>query len=182
MDKKELIKEIIGGPRWWLVCVPLMIVWTLVVAWIWPEDAHGAVPPPSSRICPSGDWSCYTADHYAKDFRAGRLRNSRGVDLPPRVERMIDAAMEARGRAAARGNDSWWRRALSATTCIAGPRWQGACRRGQEPVNELLAGTSRVALVCGGYAVIGFLRFGQGWGVGKAIGTCLWNRVMRWLT
>jgi hypothetical protein len=174
---KELIKDIVGRPRWWLTVIPLGIVFVLLLTWLLPDDADSAGFREASRICPAGEWDCYTADRYADDFRAGRFGDSHGVDLPPRVKRMINDAMATRWRTA-RGDDAWWRRTLSVTACIGGPRWQGACRRGQEFINNVIAETSRVQVACSGFAVIGFLGGSGAWGAGKGAGACLWTRLM----
>lgn len=184
MDK-ELIKDIVGRPKWWVVVVPLMAAFVVIASMCLPKDADGAergglgpAPAPSSaRICPSGEWSCYTAKRFAQDFRNARFGNSRGVELPPRVQRMVDRAMTKRG-VANRGDDAWWRDALSFTACIGGPRWTGACRRGQRFVGDLVAETSRITVFCGGLAVIGSLAGGGAWGAGRATGACLWTRLM----
>ena len=104
----ELVKDIVGRPRWWLIAVPLMIVFVVIATLLLPDDANSAVELPSARTCPSGEWSCYTADRYAAEFRDGRFANSHGVEFTPRVKRMISNAMSAKGMAD-RGNDDWWR-------------------------------------------------------------------------
>jgi hypothetical protein len=173
----ELVKDIVGRPRWWLIAVPLMVVFVVVATLLLPDDADSAVALPTARTCPSGEWSCYTADRYAAEFREGRFANSHGVEFTPRVKRMIRNAMSAKG-VTSRGNDDWWREPLSFTACIGGLRWHGACRRGQESVNELIADTSRVTVFCSGLAVIGSLAGGGAWGAGKAVSACLWTRLM----
>jgi len=173
----ELIKDIVGRPRWWLIAVPLMVVFLVVASLLLPDDAESAVKPTSARTCPSSEWSCYTADRYAEEFRDGRFRTSQGIEFTPRIKRMISHAMSSKGYTA-RGDDDWWRGALSFTTCIGGARWRGACRRGQEFVGELMAETTRITVFCGGLAVIGSLAGGGAWGAGRATAACLWTRLM----
>lgn len=67
MDK-ESVKDIVGRPKWWLVNVPIMVVFVVVGMLLLPDDADGAVAAQSARTCPSGEWSCYTADRYAAEF------------------------------------------------------------------------------------------------------------------
>lgn len=54
----ELVKDIVGRPRWWLIAVPLMIVFVVVATLLLPDDANSAVALPTARTCPSGEWSC----------------------------------------------------------------------------------------------------------------------------
>lgn len=176
MDK-ESVKDIVGRPKWWLVNVPIMVVFVVVGMLLLPDDADGAVAAQSARTCPSGEWSCYTADRYAAEFRDGRFGNSRGIEFTPRIKRMISHAMRAKNLAT-RGNDDWWREPLSFTACIGGPRWQGACRRGHQFLGDLFEETSRITVFCGGLAVIGSLAGGGAWGAGRAAGACLWTRLM----
>lgn len=176
--RQELIKDIIGRPKWWLVVVPLMVLFVVLASLLLPDDADGSTTAPSARTCPSGEWSCYTADRYAREFRDGRFRNSHGVELPRRVKRMITRAMRAQGIAARGDDDDWWRKPLRFTACIGGPRWQGVCRRGQDSVNDMVADTSRVTVYCSGLAVIGSLAGGGAWGAGRATGACLWTRFL----
>lgn len=181
MDK-ELIKDIVGRPRWWLVAAPLVVIFLVLAALLVPKAADGAPPAPAASAaltCPSSEWSCYTPKRYARDFRHDRLRNSRGVHLPPRVERMVRRAMAAKGFATkARGESKWWEETLGFTACLAGPRWTGVCRKGQRWVNRILTETARVTAFCGGAAVIGTLAGGGGWGAGKGALGCLWSRLM----
>jgi hypothetical protein len=127
------------------------------------------------------EWSCYTARHYARDFRHDRLRNSRGVEFTPRIKRMIRRSMAAKGYSveeSVRGDGSWWRDTLGITACMAGPRWTGVCRTGQQWVNRILTQTIRITAFCSGAAVIGTLAGGGGWGAGKGALSCLWSRAM----
>ncbi|PWN04677.1 hypothetical protein DJ010_03395 [Nocardioides silvaticus] len=184
MDK-ELVKDIVGRPKWWLVAAPLIVLFLVAAALLVPKAADGAtnaeaVPVATRttpRTCPSMEWSCYTARHYGRDFRRERLRNSRGVEFTPRVKRMIQRSLSAKGYDA-RGDGSWWRDTLGITACMAGPRWTGVCRRGQQWVNRLLSETIRVTAFCAGAAVIGTLAGGGGWGAGKGALGCLWSRAM----
>lgn len=177
MDK-GVVKDIVGRPKWWLIAAPLIVVLLVAAALLFPRDAQGVVAQqPSAKICPSGEWSCYTADRFADEFRADRFDNSRGVEFTPRIKRMIRNAMSAKG-VAARGDAAWWEDALSYTACMAGPRWTGACRKGQEWVNDAMQETVRVTAWCGGAAVIGSLAGGGGWGAGRGGLACLWARLM----
>ncbi len=184
MDK-ELIKDIVGRPKWWLVAAPLVVLFLVLVVVLVPRSADGApdrgrdrvADSPPAKTCPSGEWSCYTAAHYARDFRHHRLRSSRGVEFTPRIKRMIRRSMSARGYDAF-GDSSWWRETLGVTACMAGPRWSGVCRKGQSWVNRILHDTIRVTTFCAGAAVIGTLAGGGGWGAGKGALGCLWSRAM----
>lgn len=49
MVDKELVKDIVGRPRWWLINVPIMVVFLVVVTTLSPEDADGAVPPAAAQ-------------------------------------------------------------------------------------------------------------------------------------
>ena len=176
MDK-ELVKDIVGRRKWWLIAAPLIVALLVMAALLVPRDAQGVVARPVAKICPSGEWSCYTADRFSDEFKADKFDNSRGVEFTPRIKRMIRDQMRAKG-IATRGDDAWWQDALSYTTCMAGPRWSGVCRRGQTWVNEVLEETMRVTVYCGGAAVIGSLAGGGGWGAGRGALACLWSRLM----
>lgn len=181
MDK-ESVKDIVGRPKWWLVAAPLIVVLLVAAALLFPRDAEGTaaqgvVAQPAAKICPSGEWSCYTADRFAGEFRSDRFDNSRGVEFTPRVKRMIRTAMSAKGLTA-RGDAAWWEETLGYTACMAGPRWTGVCRKGQEWVNAIMQETVRVTAWCSGAAVIGTLAGGGGWGAGRGGLACLWSRLM----
>jgi len=176
MDR-ECVKDVVGRPKWWLIAAPLIVLLLVLAALLFPEDADGAVAPETARICPSGEWSCYTADRYAKEFRGGRFETSRGVEFTPRVKRMIRNAMRA-DHVPARGESSWWQETLGFTACMGGPRWAGVCRKGQYWVNRIMSETLRVTVFCGGAAVIGALAGGGGWGAGRGALACLWSRMM----
>ena len=127
---KELVKDIVGRPKWWLIAAPLVVVLIAALALLLPRDAQGVMAPPAAKVCPSGEWSCYTADRFADEFRRDKFDSSRGVEFPPRIKRMIRNEMRAKGFAT-RGDGDWWEDALGFTTCMAGPRWSGVCRKGQ---------------------------------------------------
>jgi len=42
-----------------------MVVFVVVATLLLPDDADSAVALPAARTCPSGEWSCYTADRLA---------------------------------------------------------------------------------------------------------------------
>ena len=184
----EVWKDIVGRPRWWFLVVPVMVVFVLVMSmWVLPES-DGATPAGGTeqrveeqqleeaeqpRCCAT--WM--QAKRYARKFRNGRFGSSRGLHLPDRIQRMVRADISARG--VQRGDDGpWWREALKTTACIAGPRFQAACVEGQNRVNELAERTSRVTVICGGAALIGFLGRGGAWGAGKGALACLWARLI----
>lgn len=178
---KERLKDIIGRPRWWLLVAPAVVAFIVIATLVFPDDADSAPPPAAaegaSRICPSGEWECYTKKRFAREFRDRKYRSARGVALPPRVKKMIRKKAAAQGWSA--GDDAaWWEEALGVTTCIAGLRFRGSCRKGQERVDKIMKRTTRVTVFCGGAAVIGAMGGGGAWGAGKGGLACFWARLM----
>lgn len=44
----EMVKDIVGRPRWWLIAVPLMIVFVVIATLLLPDDANSAATKQSA--------------------------------------------------------------------------------------------------------------------------------------
>lgn len=130
-----------------------------------------------SPTCGGEDRLCKQrwAKKQAKRFRKGKLGNSRGFRLPPRIRRMLDRQMAQQGM---RRGDDWWDYPAQAMHCLTYLSYRpGGCQKANENARKIGKQTASVTLICGGVGIIGSLKDGGWWGFGKAGGGCLWTKL-----
>ena len=179
---QEKWKKIIGAPRWWLingVCIALVIAAVVV---LWPDDAKGASPRSVSvaaatepaKPCAPIECEENWPQLKAKRFKKGKLGNAKGYKLPPRVRKMV--AKKWHGRVELRDDDPWWHFPSHAMKCLAYTNHFGDCDAAADIQDRVEKKTTKVAVACGGSAIIGFLGGGGWWGLGRGAGVCLWTK------
>jgi len=174
---RKVIAVIIIGAlvAFWLVVAPKLDVWGA-------EAAPAPEPTTAQRMCPRLD-PCSTAPVLARKFRHDRFGHSNRL-VPKKVRVILDRRYK--GKAI----NSWWDEPCRHGIIVCGGRYCqvsrtfGVTRQCLDPGwyrSRPLGPVAKVALVCGGSAVIGFFggggagRFGW-WGAGAGGGSCLWNR------
>ncbi len=127
---------------------------------------------------------CPTAKKLRKLFKAGKLgRTVKKAGFPKATKRMILAKARKKGYTGKQSGstarvsaDGWWDGFINALDCVA-PGAEASCKRDLSKVKALKEPT-RVALACGGTAVIAFYSGGAATAVGSAGLGCFWLRAL----
>lgn len=163
-----------------IACV-LGLVVALAVNFVYQNkafgDDHARMLP---GVCaPSPTEPCGYPTQMVAKFKAGKLGNSRGAMLPPRVIRMINVAAGV-SRAQVRAgscNWCWWQIPGNALDCMARALLAPTCEKTTDQLDNMTTNTTKVVILCGGAAVFGALRGGGYWGAGVGASACLWAYV-----
>ena len=194
MDSKRVLRIVVVVA----VTILAMILWQLAFDRVWPaptrfSDAAVQLTSGSTaeeRCVDEVGVPCGTiAKKKARQFRKGKLGNSEGYRFPPRVRKKINKKMDAQARPTESldktKTDNWWDIPFQAFHCAANPMNMRACRSYGDNVTRSIKDTTRVTIVCGGQAVIGFVggkATGTGkagwWGAGIGSVACLWDEMM----
>lgn len=137
-------------------------------------DAAPATAPTSSsatenRACAD---SCAIAQKKVKQFKSGKIGNSKGAKLPKKFRKKL-ASWHANNKTTAKAQTGdWWNDPLGASWCWAGVVQTTACIAGRPDIAE---DTTKMVVVCSGAGLIGSLKGGGWWGVFKGAAGCGWG-------
>jgi hypothetical protein len=192
VSTKERVWDVVGRPRWWLVNGLAIALWLTAIGAI-EEKVDAAAPTGVSaaevhapaKICvgPGAEEINCKAKKRAKQFKAGKLGNAKGIKLPKSFQRKFKKAAARSGAKLPAGCCDWITDPLKQTAClVTNPTGvhNGTCSEGQKSVNKTIDKVGQVLVVCGGSAAVGVLPGGKAVGVGSGFRSCLWGAFFAW--
>lgn len=183
---KERAKDVIGRPKWWLINGVAIVLFITAVAVLWPEDSKAAPVSPASssqveqseRIICNKECQRFFAKKKVRQFKKDKLGNAKGFRLPKNIRIRLD---KKQGQAAGFSgkfisDDDWWDYPGQVFSCLAYGGMTASCDRASDIRDDIEKKTTKLAIVCGGSALIGFLGKGGWWGLGRGAAGCLWTK------
>jgi len=170
--------------RWTIIMFTAITIW-VVGGLVVMDKAGGAEPnqvvarrgcvTPTQDACPEPN-----SKKYARKFRHHDYGNSKGVHFSKHVKRLIRRWYANHPNAKRTTATDWWKWPFEAAACspIFGAGYRVNCENANKDAVVWDRGVhevSKVALFCGGAAIIGSLKGGGYVGAGKGGGVCLWG-------
>lgn len=160
--------------------VAVAVTLALIVGWIYFAERATAAPPQTqdrttvARCMDDIGASCQTyAKKKSRQFKRGKLGNSKGIMPPRKVRRLIKAAA---ARRVARGFDcDICDFPAKATTCLADKLMFRTCEDAEEDLGYMKEEVKDVTIVCGGTGAIASYKGGW-WGFGLGAAACMFER------
>jgi hypothetical protein len=188
---KELIKDAVGRPKWWLINGTLIALFLALVIWVGnksdavePTNSSGSVSSGQQTkgpVCgPTNELECKRtwANKKTRQFKNAKLGNAKGFRLPKNIRTRLDNKQgQASGYSTkVLADDDWWDFPGNVMKCLAYGGRTPACEEASKSQEVIAKNTVRVSIVCSGAGVIGMLHGGGWWGFGRGSGVCLWMK------